>query len=39
MKQEQFLTDAGILKAVLVDLTIIGETARHIPEVVLQAFP
>jgi uncharacterized protein with HEPN domain len=39
MNREQFLADAKTLKAVVADLTIIGEAARHIPEAVLQAHP
>ena len=39
MNREQFLADAKTLKAVVADLTIIGEAARHIPEAVVQAHP
>jgi uncharacterized protein with HEPN domain len=35
MNREQFLADDKTLKAVVADLTIIGEAARHIPEAVL----
>ena len=39
MNREQFLADAKTLKAVVADLTLIGEAARHIPQAVLQAHP
>jgi uncharacterized protein with HEPN domain len=39
MGREEFLADAKTLKAVVADLTIIGEAARHIPDAMLQAHP
>ena len=39
MNREQFLDDAKTLKAVVADLTIIGEAARHIPDPTIQAHP
>lgn len=39
MTRDQFLTDAKTLKAVVADLTIIGEAARHVPHATTQAHP
>ena len=39
MSRDQFLADAKTPKAVAADLTIIGEAARHIPDVIAQAHP
>ncbi len=37
MSREQFLADPKTLKAVVADLTIIGEAARHVPDAVVAA--
>jgi uncharacterized protein with HEPN domain len=37
--RDQFLADAKTLKAVVADLTIIGEAARHVPNSVTQQHP
>lgn len=37
MTRDQFLGDARTLKAVVADLVIIGEAARHVPDDVIQA--
>jgi uncharacterized protein with HEPN domain len=39
LSRTQFLSDAKTLKAVVANLVIIGEAARHIPEDVVQAHP
>jgi uncharacterized protein with HEPN domain len=39
LSRDQFLADAKTLKAVVADLTIIGEAARHVPNAVAQAHP
>src|SRR5438876_230364 len=39
LSRAQFLSDAKTLKAVVADLIIIGEAARHIPDDVIQAHP
>jgi uncharacterized protein with HEPN domain len=39
MSRDQFLADAKTLKAVVADLTILGEAATHVPEDVVQANP
>jgi uncharacterized protein with HEPN domain len=37
--RDQFLADAKTLKAVVADLTIIGEAARHVPDTVAERTP
>jgi uncharacterized protein with HEPN domain len=37
--RDQFLADAKTLKAVVADLTIIGEAASHVPAATVQAHP
>jgi uncharacterized protein with HEPN domain len=37
LSREQFLGDAKTIKAVVANLIIIGEAARHVPETVIQA--
>jgi uncharacterized protein with HEPN domain len=39
LSKDQFLADAKTLKAVVADLTIIGEAARHVPAPVVQHHP
>jgi uncharacterized protein with HEPN domain len=39
MDREQFLADRRTLKAVVADLSIIGEAARYVPDAVVQAHP
>ncbi len=39
MSRSQFLGDAKTLKAVVADLIIIGEEARHVPDDLIQAHP
>jgi uncharacterized protein with HEPN domain len=39
LTREQFLTDAKTLKAVVADLTIIGEAASHVPDAIVHAHP
>jgi uncharacterized protein with HEPN domain len=39
LSRDQFLADAKTIKAVVADLTIIGEAARHVPGAVAQAHP
>ncbi|HUY33822.1 MAG TPA: DUF86 domain-containing protein [Pirellulales bacterium] len=35
--KDQFLADPKTIKAVVANLTIIGEAARHVPDVIVQA--
>jgi uncharacterized protein with HEPN domain len=37
--RDQFLADAKTLKAVVADLTILGEAASHVPAAIVQAHP
>lgn len=39
MDRDQFLADAKTLKAVVADLTIIGEAAAHVPAATVQSHP
>jgi uncharacterized protein with HEPN domain len=39
MSRDQFLADPKALKAVVADLTVIGEAATHVPNITLQAHP
>ena len=39
LTRDQFLADAKTLKAVVADLTIIGEAARHVPDAIVDAHP
>jgi uncharacterized protein with HEPN domain len=39
LSRDQFLADAKTLKAVVADLTIIGEAATHVPAATTQAHP
>jgi uncharacterized protein with HEPN domain len=39
LSKDQFLADARTLKAVVADLTILGEAASHVPAAMVQAHP
>jgi uncharacterized protein with HEPN domain len=39
LNRDQFLADAKTLKAVVADLTIIGEAARYVPHAIVQGHP
>ncbi len=39
MSRDEFLADAKTLKAVVADLTILGEAATYVPDSVVQAHP